>query len=207
MLAIASGISGALGSFLGVSTAKIISGTLIASEHLATTIIILVVAFSTVGQFVFVPILQRKVLQLSQSGSSATPPINAEFLLYLFMSPENCDAFVGDLEERYRLIKCKFGARRANIWYRTQAIRSVWPIAWAWAKKATLKPALRISSGIARIVVATLMRPSRLVWLCRQMSNTNRNKTVSTTSNESIASQISLMIMSSSVWAVVLMPL
>ena len=70
------------------------------------------------------------------------PPINAEFLFYLFMSPKDCDALVGDLDERYRLIYKKFGARRANFWYWTQAIRSVSPIVWAWLKKIIMKPAV-----------------------------------------------------------------
>jgi hypothetical protein len=72
-----------------------------------------------------------------------TPPVNAEFLFYLFMTPQNCDALVGDLEERYKLIYKKFG-RRANFWYWTQAIYSVGPIVWAWAKKVSLKPVVAV---------------------------------------------------------------
>jgi hypothetical protein len=74
--------------------------------------------------------------------SRTTPPVNAEFLFYLFMTPHNCDALVGDLEERYKLIHKKFGRRRANFWYWTQAVMSLRPIAWAWAKKVSLKPVI-----------------------------------------------------------------
>ena len=67
------------------------------------------------------------------------PPSKAEFLFYLFMTPQNCDAIVGDLEERYRLIRKKFGKRRADFWYWTQAMRSLGPVAWAWTKKVLIK--------------------------------------------------------------------
>jgi hypothetical protein len=72
--------------------------------------------------------------------SSEIPPINAEFLFYLFMTPKDCDALVGDLEERYQKIHAKFGGRRAHFWYWSQTIRSVGPIVWAWVKKIVMKP-------------------------------------------------------------------
>jgi len=72
------------------------------------------------------------------------PPANAEFLFYLFMTPQNCDALVGDLEERYKLIHKKFGRHRANFWYWTQTVMSVGPIVWAWAKKVVMKPVVAI---------------------------------------------------------------
>src|SRR5258706_7017031 len=71
---------------------------------------------------------------------SKRPPPNAQFLFYLFMDARNCESIVGDLEERYRLVHKKFGRRRANFWYWTQALRSVVPIAWAWLKRASKKP-------------------------------------------------------------------
>jgi hypothetical protein len=64
------------------------------------------------------------------------PSLNAEFLLYLFLDSKNCDAVVGDLQERYSLVCEKYGRRRANFWYWTQAIRSVGPIVLAWVMKA-----------------------------------------------------------------------
>jgi hypothetical protein len=70
----------------------------------------------------------------------AIVPINDEFLFYLFLDAQNCDALVGDLEERYKLIHKKFGKRRTDLWYWTQAIRSVGPIVWAWAVKIGMKP-------------------------------------------------------------------
>jgi hypothetical protein len=76
------------------------------------------------------------------------PPLNAEFLFYLFMKPKDCDAIVGDLEERYRSIRKKFGVRRANFWYWSQTIRSVGPIVWQWLTKLALKPVLATSTWL-----------------------------------------------------------
>jgi hypothetical protein len=83
-----------------------------------------------------------------------TPPSNAEFLFYLFLDAKNCDALVGDLEERYRTIGKKFGKRRADFWYWTQAIRSVGPIVWAWGKKLVMKPLIGVIGwAIARGII------------------------------------------------------
>ena len=78
------------------------------------------------------------------NGPRVTPPKNAEFLFYCFLDAQNCDALVGDLEERYKLIHTKFGSRKANFWYWTQAIRSVVPIAWAWGKRVAVKPLIGV---------------------------------------------------------------
>lgn len=67
------------------------------------------------------------------------PPINAEFLFYIFLDARNCDAIVGDLEERYKLIANKFGQRKANFWYWTQTVRSLGPLAWAALKGGVKK--------------------------------------------------------------------
>jgi len=77
------------------------------------------------------------------------PPLNAEFLLYLFMAPQHCNALVGDLEERYNTIRKKFGARRANLWFWAQAIRSVGPIVCAWFRKVLMKPIIAVLSWAA----------------------------------------------------------
>src|SRR5258707_941252 len=67
-------------------------------------------------------------------------PVSADFLL----APQNVSALLGDLQERHKVIHKKFGKRRADLWYWTQAIRSVGPIVWAWAKKAALKPVIGV---------------------------------------------------------------
>ena len=97
-----------------------------------------------IGQSEFVTLALITVKDLQMSLSLERPPINAEFLLFLFLSAKNCDAFVGDLEERYRLIRRKFGRRRADFWYWKQVIWSVAPIVWAWGKKILKKPTRRL---------------------------------------------------------------
>ena len=92
--------------------------------------------------------LRKAVMPLRRSADlGTTPPVNAEFLFYLFLDAQKCDALVGDLEERYRLIHKKFGQGRASFWYWAQAIRSVGPIVWA-ATRAVVK---RLS-GLAALV-------------------------------------------------------
>jgi len=144
--AITSAINGAITCFLGVWTARIVFVQFLASDRLANAEVVLAVVFCAVGQFTLVPILQKVLVE--SPGSFGAPPLNAEFLFYLFLDVQKCDAIVGDLEERYKLISKKFGARRANFWYWTQAIQSVGPIAWAWAKKAALKPVLGVIAWV-----------------------------------------------------------
>jgi hypothetical protein len=84
-----------------------------------------------------------KIVTAYGGSIKGRPPLNAQFLFYLFLEAQNCDAMVGDLEERYRLIHKKFGHRRAAFWYWTQVIRSVGPIVWA---------AIRKLSGLAALV-------------------------------------------------------
>jgi hypothetical protein len=74
----------------------------------------------------------------------STTPLKAEFLFYLFLTPQTCDALVGDLEERFKLIHKKFGHRLANLWYCIQTFISLRPIIWAWTKKALMKPILAV---------------------------------------------------------------
>lgn len=67
---------------------------------------------------------------LRDSGVSRLPSKSAEFLLHLFMEPRSCDALVGDLNERHRILRKRFGRRKANFWYWVQVLRSVGPIVW-----------------------------------------------------------------------------
>jgi hypothetical protein len=96
----------------------------------------------------------RTALRTVRTALDKRYPKGAEFLFYLFLDAKNCDAIVGDLEERYNLMFKKFGARKANFWYWTQALRSVGPIVWAWGKKAALKPVLGVAAwAVARGLV------------------------------------------------------
>jgi len=95
-----------------------------------------VIAFCCGLIHLFALSLGKKVFPFAQSRNSSTaPPLNAEFLFYLFLSPQNADAIVGDLEERYRFLNKKFGRHRANFWYWFQTFVSLRPIIWAAMKK------------------------------------------------------------------------
>lgn len=89
------------------------------------------------------PLLKNHV-SLVMASDAIFPPLSAEFLFHLFLATEKCGALLGDLEEGYKLIHKKFGPSAANFWYWTQALRSVGPIAWAWAKTAVLKPVIGV---------------------------------------------------------------
>jgi hypothetical protein len=56
------------------------------------------------------------------------PPANLELLLHLAMSPADCEALIGDLEERYRKLATRLGRKRADIWYAKQVLTSIWPL-------------------------------------------------------------------------------
>jgi hypothetical protein len=88
--------------------------------------------------------LNRNDHKVHRNRQSLYPPINAEFLFYFFLDEQNCDALVGDLEERFKLMHKKFGKGKADFWYWTQAIRSVGPVMLAWMKKVSLKPVIGV---------------------------------------------------------------
>jgi hypothetical protein len=100
-------------------------------------------------------VVVRTISRHHPKSRKNTPPSNAEFLFCLFLESQNCDALVGDLEERFRLIHAKFGIRRASLWYWTQAVRSAGPIVWASVKKLALRPLIGV---IAWSVAKDLIR-------------------------------------------------
>jgi hypothetical protein len=75
------------------------------------------------------------------------PSRAAEFILHLLMEPRSCDALVGDLNERHRFLRKRFGRRKANFWYWVQVFRSVGPIVWVGSIKI-----LKRLSGLAAAV-------------------------------------------------------
>jgi hypothetical protein len=82
--------------------------------------------------------LLRKSLELTQqivtpavdSSPTATerPPQRAEYLLFLLLSRDERDVVTGDLFECYNRIVCRFGKRRADLWYYKQVVGSLWPL-------------------------------------------------------------------------------
>jgi hypothetical protein len=86
-------------------------------------------------------------LKLRSSQTCSGLSQNVKFQFYSFLDAQNCHAFLGDLEERYRHIHKTVGKRRADFWYWTQAIRSLGPIAWAATKKM-----MKSTTGLAALV-------------------------------------------------------
>jgi len=149
-----------------------VSGSRIQNRVLRTSVFVLTKFFIVVFFFPLQIIVSGLVLLASvfRQRVKVGPPRNAEFLFYVFMPPQNCDAVVGDLEERYRLIHKKFGRRRANFWYWTQAVRSLGPIVWVWTKKISLKPfAAAVAWAIAKGLIGHDSRLAVLVELYRKI--------------------------------------
>lgn len=72
----------------------------------------------------------RNPASLPAEGSSrVAPPKRAEFLLYLFLPPEQRETVPGDLLEIFtERIVPKFGIGHARVWYWWQVVRSIWPL-------------------------------------------------------------------------------
>jgi len=96
------------------------------------------------------PLLSIKHRRSSSSDTGKStpprPPLNAEYVLYLFLKREERDVMIGDLVESYRKILERFNKRRADIWFYKQVAGSMFPL-------------LR----------RTLLRIGALVWLGRML--------------------------------------
>lgn len=57
-----------------------------------------------------------------------TPPRLGERMLLLILTKEERVNIPGDLEEEYRSIAAKHGARYAKLWYYKQVVASAWPM-------------------------------------------------------------------------------
>jgi hypothetical protein len=65
------------------------------------------------------------------------PRPNVTVLFALFLSSLNCDAVVGDLQERYATAIARRGRYRAILWFWRQVITSLAPLAWASLKRVS----------------------------------------------------------------------
>lgn len=50
------------------------------------------------------------------------------YLLYLFLSRQERDGLLGDLEEGYQEVHARFGTWAARVWYWKQVLTSLWPL-------------------------------------------------------------------------------
>jgi hypothetical protein len=73
----------------------------------------------------------------------SSTPTNLLQLFSFFMAGENCESFIGDLEERFGMILKARGRRSATLWFWRQVIQSLFPLAFA---------ALRRVSGFERLI-------------------------------------------------------
>jgi hypothetical protein len=85
------------------------------------------------------------------------PPVFAEYLLHLFLSKQDRDPFLGDMEQEFREIYQKFHARKANFWYYKQVLLSLWPLLCAARKNAMKIGLLGIVLEFIRQFVPWLM--------------------------------------------------
>jgi hypothetical protein len=82
----------------------------------------------------------------------AQPPLNAQFLLDLFLPDDVCEAFLGDLQERYARKLPRLGKQRADWWYRKQVLTSLWPLARSFGRRVSLGFVWRIGAFVLRLI-------------------------------------------------------
>ncbi len=70
----------------------------------------------------------EKLLRNSVPCRQRHYPLNAQFMLDLFLPESRCEEFLGDLQERYDRKRKRLGQTRADWWYRKQVATSLWPL-------------------------------------------------------------------------------
>ena len=97
--------------------------------------------------------VENAVEELRQAQPShVAPPVNAQFLLDLFLPESRCEEFLGDLQERYSKKLPRLGKARADWWYRKQVLTSLWPLACGFTRHAGKSTILRIVTFLLRLV-------------------------------------------------------
>ena len=64
------------------------------------------------------------------------PPKSAELMLRVFLTPRHRHEVLLDLSEEYVEVRCRLGKWRADLWYCSQAVRSVPPPVWSRMRKS-----------------------------------------------------------------------
>jgi transcriptional regulator with XRE-family HTH domain len=64
----------------------------------------------------------------AQSSTATKLPRLGEMLLYYFLSSDERDAFIGDLEEKYAVIESEFGTTSAEFFFYTEVLNSMSPL-------------------------------------------------------------------------------
>jgi len=66
-----------------------------------------------------------QLCEKNDTCAAASPPLNAEYVLYLVLRREERDEIVGDLIEAYGKVIQRFDKRRADIWFYKQVAGSL----------------------------------------------------------------------------------
>ena len=90
--------------------------------------------------------------QMLWPNPKPAPPLNAQFLIDLFLPDDVCEAFLGDLQERYTKKLSRLGKPRADWWYRKQVLTSLWPIFRDSAGRVSSSAVLRVLTFGLRLV-------------------------------------------------------
>ena len=72
----------------------------------------------------------RRAVDTPSPDSTTPPKFGERILLLILRTKEERANIPGDLEEEYRKIAAKHGARYAKIWYYKQVSASAWPSIW-----------------------------------------------------------------------------
>ncbi len=83
---------------------------------------------SQIALVLFLIYLVRQLTKKSEQKQDF-PPL-AKALLYIFLSEQDRENILGDLQEEYILKRETLPIRKAIIWAYAQAIMSTWPLIW-----------------------------------------------------------------------------
>jgi hypothetical protein len=96
--------------------------------------------------------VESAVEELRQAQPShVAPPVNAQFLVDLFLPESRCEEFLGDLQERYSRRLKRLGKARADWWYYKQVFTSLWPLACGFTLRAGKSTILRLITFMLRL--------------------------------------------------------
>lgn len=97
--------------------------------------------------------IEEAVTQLGPLPSApVVPPLNAQFLLDLFLAEPRCEEFLGDLRERYEKKRKRLDKGRADLWYYKQVATSLWPLFRAFLARSSKGSLARIFCLVLRFL-------------------------------------------------------
>jgi hypothetical protein len=87
----------------------------------------------------FILIYPAFVHALPKTGYSPhpVPPLNVEILFRCFIAKDDCEAIIGDVNERFRIILMVQGHRSAELWYWRQVIQLFFLLVFAAIRRVS----------------------------------------------------------------------